>query len=96
MGLKFFITMIIVVLLIEGLQFVTLSGSCDIDDLILNVFGALILYLILSIKSIKHFIRNIFLLENNEINYVNLIINIILLSIIFIVIGILLNNLINI
>ena len=92
----FFITMIIVVLLIEGLQFVTLSGSCDIDDLILNVFGAHILYLILSIKSIKHFIRNIFLLENNEINYVNLIINIILLSIIFIVIGILLNNLINI
>ena len=88
--------MIIVVLLIEGLQFLTLSGSCDIDDLILNVFGACILYLVLSIKSIKEFIRNIFLLENNKINYVNLIINIILLSMIFIVIGILLNNLINI
>lgn len=92
----FLLTMIIVVLLIEGLQFVTLSGSCDIDDLILNVMGAIIIYLILSIKSIKHFIRNIFLLENNKINYINLIINIIILSIIFIVIGILFNNLINI
>ena len=95
--LRIFIpTMIIVVLLIEGLQFLTLSGSCDIDDLILNVLGAIILYLILSIKSIKQLIRNIFLLENNKINYVNLIINIILLSIIIIIIGILINNLINI
>lgn len=90
----FFITMIIVVALIEGLQFITLSGSCDIDDFILNVGGACLLYGILSIESIKSFIRNIFLLENNEINYVHLVINIILLTIIFIVYGILINNLI--
>ena len=86
--------MIIVVALIEGLQFITLSGSCDIDDFILNVGGACLLYGILSIESIKSFIRNIFLLENNEINYVHLVINIILLTIIFIVYGILINNLI--
>lgn len=92
----FLITMIIVVLLIEGLQFLTLSGSCDIDDLILNVMGACILYIILSIKSIKGLIRNIFLLEDNDINYVHLIINIILISIVFIILGILINNLINI
>lgn len=90
----FFITMIIVVALIEGLQFITLSGSCDIDDFILNVGGACLLYGILSIESIKSFIRNIFLLENNEINYVHLVINIILLTLIFIVYGILINNLI--
>ena len=92
----FTITMIIVVLLIEGLQFFTLSGSCDVDDLILNVLGACILFGILSIKSIKNFIRNIFLLENNEINYVHLVLNIILLSIIMVVLGILINNFINI
>ena len=92
----FLFTMIIVVLLIEGLQFITLSGSCDIDDVILNVLGALILYAILSIKSIKSFIRNIFLFENNEINYIHLIINIIILIIIFVLFGMLLNSLINI
>ena len=93
---NFLITMIIAVLLIEGIQFLTLSGSCDVDDLILNVGGACLLYLILSIKSIKSLIRNIFLLEDNEINYVNLVLNIILISIIFVILGILINNLINI
>lgn len=93
---NFLITMIIVVVLIEGIQCLTLSGSCDIDDLILNVGGACLLYLMLSIKSIRSFIRNIFLLEDNEINYVNLVLNIILISIVFIILGILINNLINI
>lgn len=93
---NFLITMILVVFLIEGLQFLTLSGSCDVDDLILNVLGACILYGMLSVKSIKNFIRNIFLLENNKINYINLVLNIILLSIIMVVLGILINNLINI
>ena len=34
---KFLILMVILVIGIELLQFITLSGSCDIDDLILNV-----------------------------------------------------------
>lgn len=92
----FTITMIIVVILIEGLQFFTLSGSCDIDDLILNVGGACILYLMLSLKSIKSFLRNIFLLEDNVINYWHLFLNILVISIIFALFGILINNLINI
>ncbi len=90
----FLITMIVVVAIIEGLQFITLSGSCDIDDFILNVGGACLLYGILSLKSIKGFIRNIFLLENNKINYFHLFINIVILIIIFIILGILINNLI--
>ena len=60
---KFLITMIIIVVVIELLQFITISGSCDIDDLILNVLGASIIYLILKIKPINRFIHKIFLYE---------------------------------
>lgn len=59
----FIITMMIIVLIIELLQFVTLSGSCDIDDLILNVLGALIIYLIFRIKIIRNLLYKLFLLK---------------------------------
>lgn len=71
---RFSITMIIIVLIIELLQFITMSGSCDIDDLILNVAGALLMYVILKIKPVSDLIKNIFLLENNKIKKKNLII----------------------
>lgn len=58
----FILTMMIIVLIIELLQFVTLSGSCDIDDLILNVLGAVTMYLILRVKKIKNVVQNIFFL----------------------------------
>ena len=60
---NFSITMIITVVIIELLQFVTISGSCDIDDLILNVLGASIIYFISKIKCINKFIHKIFLYE---------------------------------
>ena len=60
---RFIFTMIIIVLIIEILQFITLSGSCDIDDIILNVAGALMVYAILKIKYVRKFINYIFLLE---------------------------------
>lgn len=65
---KFLITILCITLGIELLQFITFSGSCDIDDVILNTLGAFVMYLILQIKSVKNLIRNIFLLEKNEIN----------------------------
>lgn len=40
----FLLTMICIVIGIELLQFITMSGSCDIDDVILNVSGSLIMY----------------------------------------------------
>lgn len=43
------------------MQFLTLSGSCDIDDLILNLSGSLVLYLILKIKPINKVIRKTFI-----------------------------------
>lgn len=60
---KFLITMIFIVVIIELLQFVTMSGSCDIDDLILNVFGASIIYFLTRIRFINSLIHKIFLYE---------------------------------
>ena len=55
--LIFILTIILIVIGIESMQFLTLSGSCDIDDLILNLSGSLVLYLILKIKPINKVIR---------------------------------------
>ena len=65
---KFLITILCITLGIELIQFITFSGRCDIDDVILNTFGAFIMYKILNIKDIKNLINNIFLLEKNKIN----------------------------
>lgn len=64
----FLLTTTIFVLLIELTQFITFSGSCDIDDLILNVLGACLMYKILKIESLNNLIKNIFLLEKNKLN----------------------------
>ena len=64
----FAITTTGIILLIEFLQLITSSGRFDIDDIILNLFGALILYSIIRIKSVNNLIRNIFLLEKNKIS----------------------------
>ena len=81
---KFALTMIIIVLVIELLQFITLSGSCDIDDVILNVSGALIMYAVLKIKSVNNLIKNIFLLEKNKIEKKSIIMIVICIVIILI------------
>lgn len=65
---NFIITMIIIILGIESLQLITTSGRFDIDDLILNLFGAAIMYLLLNIKSVNDLINNVFLLEHNKIS----------------------------
>lgn len=65
---RFLISILCVTLGIELIQFITFTGSCDIDDVILNTLGAFIMYKILSIKDIKNLIKNIFLLEKNKID----------------------------
>ena len=65
---KFLISILAITLAIELMQLITFSGSCDIDDIILNTLGAFIAYLILNVKDIKNLVRNILLLEKNEIN----------------------------
>lgn len=65
---KFTITMLIIIFGIEVFQLITTSGRFDIDDFILNLFGALFGYIVLNMKSINKLIRNIFLLEKNNIS----------------------------
>lgn len=60
---KFLLVMLLIIVIIELLQFVTMSGSCDVDDLILNVLGASIIYFVFKIKCINGFIQKIFLFE---------------------------------
>lgn len=42
-------TMLVTVSLIEALQFLFMVGSCDVDDLILNVGGAFLMFLLLRV-----------------------------------------------
>lgn len=71
--ISFLITIILIVTGIEIIQFITLSGSFDIDDFILNISGALFLYTIIRVNSINNLLKNIFLLTNLEINIKTLI-----------------------
>ena len=95
---NFIITMIIIILGIESLQLITTSGRFDIDDLILNLFGAAIMYLLLNIKSVNDLINNVFLLEHNKISkksYIKIILFILIIIIICVSIIVYRNKLYN-
>ena len=55
----FLLTMVCAVSVIELLQLVLLTGCCDIDDLILNVFGALSAYAFFGIPIIKKGVKRL-------------------------------------
>lgn len=63
----FALTILATTIGIELIQFLTITGRCDIDDIILNFFGAFVLYRVVQIKSVKKLLGNIFLLEKNKI-----------------------------
>ncbi len=50
---KYIITVVITIAIIEVIQLFTLLGSCDIDDLMLNVVGAVIGYFAVKIILIR-------------------------------------------
>ena len=50
---KMLLTVIITVIIVEILQLIFLTGSCDIDDLILNTSGAMLFYVFLKSKRIS-------------------------------------------
>ena len=50
---QFAILMIIITLIVEVLQFITFRGSTDIDDIILNTLGAVIVYIIMKTRFVK-------------------------------------------
>ena len=49
----FALTAAAVIICVELLQFLTMRGSCDIDDFILNFFGAVIGFSLTSIKIVR-------------------------------------------
>ena len=51
--------MICIVFIIELFQIILLTGSFDVDDIILNVFGACVLYLMLHAKFINKIVNKI-------------------------------------
>jgi len=80
---NYLITTLIICILLELLQCFSMNGSFDIDDIILNYSGAVIVYF-LSIKDLIPFIENILLEQKEKINYKTLIIKGITIFIVFI------------
>lgn len=92
----FLITILLINLGIEILQLLTLSGSFDVDDIILNTIGACIAFWLLNIKCLKDFLNNIFILEKNKFDKKDIIklISIISLGlVIFIIVFLIIHNL---
>ena len=86
----FLITLLLCSLGIETMQYLTKTGSFDIDDIMLNTSGAILMYLILKFKSVNLLIRNILFFEKNKISKISLIIIICFVAfvlILFIAIG---------
>ena len=54
---KYFLLILACVLIIEILQVLFMTGAADIDDVILNISGALIIYGILRIKNVSKFLN---------------------------------------
>lgn len=55
----FLITMFIIISVVEISQFVTLSGTFDVDDYILNISGAYLMYKILKIDKMNNLINKV-------------------------------------
>lgn len=81
----FLITLLLCSFGIEVMQYITKSGSFDIDDILLNSSGAFLMYLLLKIKSIDLLIRNILFFEHNKISKKELIL--IICFIVFVIIS---------
>ena len=54
---KIIVFIIVLVIIIEIAQFITFTGSADIDDLILNTIGAIIGYEIVRIKPVRKLLK---------------------------------------
>ena len=56
---QFGILMIIITIFVEIVQFITYSGGADIDDIILNTIGAIIVYMLMKTKFVKNLLKKI-------------------------------------
>jgi len=60
----FLFTMIIIIAIIELTQLLFMLGSFDIDDLILNISGAILIYVILKLPPLQKIINKLTLKEH--------------------------------
>ena len=56
---QFVIVIILITILVEIVQFITYSGSTDIDDIILNITGAIIVYMLMKTKFAKKLLNKV-------------------------------------
>ncbi|MDI6618091.1 MAG: VanZ family protein [Clostridiales bacterium] len=61
---KFLITMLTILISVEIVQLFTRSGICDIDDVILNLLGAVLFYGLWSTRSVQKVLMKIYVLKN--------------------------------
>ena len=62
----FLIVMVLVLAAIEGLQFLLSCGSCDVDDVLLNLAGTAMVYGILKIPAVKRLLERLYLLPRER------------------------------
>ena len=60
----FLTTMVVILLSVEIGQLLTSSGICDIDDVILNLIGAISVYGLWSINSMQNMLSKLYILES--------------------------------
>lgn len=60
---QFGIIIIVITMFVEILQFMTYRGSTDVDDIILNTIGAIIVYMLMKTKFIKKFLKKVIDIE---------------------------------
>ena len=56
---QFGMVIVLITILVEILQFITYSGSTDIDDIILNTTGAIIIYMLMKTKFVKNLLNKV-------------------------------------
>lgn len=64
---KFLFVMLVILVSVEIVQLLTHSGRCDIDDVILNLSGTIMLYWFWNISAVKNLLRKIHLLDDEKI-----------------------------
>lgn len=57
---KFTILIASAVLIVEIIQFITFTGQLDVDDIILNTFGAVAVFLLMKTKMVKNILQKLF------------------------------------
>lgn len=59
---RFVVLMVAVLMAVESLQLILCCGSCDVDDVLLNLAGTLLVYFALRIPAVERLLRSLYLL----------------------------------